>query len=124
MVQRKRLDIADQTNLVAILMDNNHRLKSEAIEESVSYFVDSIEFTPSNSPTSFVPPPQQQEPLRLNYDVRARGTPMETNRAAAHATLERTVERLRYAILGTGDAEENVGIGAGVGAGRGRRRVW
>ena len=36
--------------------------------------------------------------LKLNYDVRARGTPMEGSRAAARATLERTMERIRTTV--------------------------
>lgn len=36
--------------------------------------------------------------LNLNYDVRARGTPMEGSRVAAHATLEHTIERIRASV--------------------------
>lgn len=35
------------------------------------------------------------KPPRVNYDVRARNTPMETSRAAATQALSETAERLR-----------------------------
>ncbi|EHA54152.1 hypothetical protein MGG_08928 [Pyricularia oryzae 70-15] len=43
--QRKRIDISDHKNLIAVFKDNNHTYKSEAIEESVSYYIDSVEIT-------------------------------------------------------------------------------
>lgn len=43
--QRKKVDIPDHKNLIAVLKDNNHTYKSEAIEESVSYYIDSVEIT-------------------------------------------------------------------------------
>ncbi|KLU87134.1 hypothetical protein MAPG_06138 [Magnaporthiopsis poae ATCC 64411] len=44
-ISRKKIEITDQKNLIAIVKDNNHRLKSEAIEESVSYFIDGVEIS-------------------------------------------------------------------------------
>lgn len=85
-INRKKIEISDQRNLIAILKDNNHRLavpdsprtlsrpearltfplgptatrfKSEAIEESVSYFIDNIEL--SLVRYYHLPPQQQQQ---------------------------------------------------------------
>ncbi|KAL8420516.1 hypothetical protein RB594_003346 [Gaeumannomyces avenae] len=44
-ISRKKIEIVDQKNLITIVKDNNHRFKSEAIEESVSYFIDSVEIS-------------------------------------------------------------------------------
>ncbi|EJD04303.1 uncharacterized protein FOMMEDRAFT_133608 [Fomitiporia mediterranea MF3/22] len=45
-------------------------------------------------------PESEPELLELNYDVRARGTPMESSRASARATLESTIARLQRLVPG------------------------
>ena len=54
----------------------------------------------SNSDSVTSSEQREDEELYLSYDVRARGTPMETSRSAARATLERCIARLQELVPG------------------------
>ncbi|KAJ9149471.1 Mediator of RNA polymerase II transcription subunit 18 [Pleurostoma richardsiae] len=67
--QRKKVDIPDQRNLIRVVQDNGHVFKSEAIEESHTYFRDNLEFTilryhslPQDQQSSGAPAPRSSLP--------------------------------------------------------------